>query len=80
MDARLKKYSIVLFGKKTSISLEPAFWTALHDIAVERDVSIAELLRQISTKGEGANLSSSCRLYVLAHVKAQAAQQQRKVA
>lgn len=41
------KHSITIAGHKTSISLEPAFWTALRRAAGEEGLSVNQLVAQI---------------------------------
>jgi predicted DNA-binding ribbon-helix-helix protein len=59
------KGSVVVDGRKTSISLEVAFWTSLKEIAIEREVSVSALVSQIDADREVGNLSSAVRLFVL---------------
>jgi predicted DNA-binding ribbon-helix-helix protein len=59
------KRSIVIAGHKTSVSLEDAFWDSLKEIAVERDMTLADLVATIDGNREHANLSSAIRLFVL---------------
>lgn len=60
---------MVIAGHRTSISLEPEFWTALKDIARRRNASINDLVTEIdkmrAAKDEAGNLSSALRVYVL---------------
>ena len=59
------KHSVSLDGRKTSISLEEAFWSSLKEIASERDKSLSHLIASINAKRQFANLSSALRLLVL---------------
>jgi predicted DNA-binding ribbon-helix-helix protein len=61
----LQKRSLSLAGHKTSIALEPEFWTALEEMAAERGIPLAALIRDIDERREGNNLSSAVRLAVL---------------
>jgi predicted DNA-binding ribbon-helix-helix protein len=38
MKSSIKKRAVSIDGRKTSISLEEAFWTALKEIAQERGI------------------------------------------
>lgn len=68
------KRSVTIAGHRTSISLEPPFWTALKEIACSEDVSVNELVRRIDEgRDSEGNLSGAVRVYVLAHFKAKAA-------
>jgi predicted DNA-binding ribbon-helix-helix protein len=60
----LLKRSINLSGHATSISIENAFWDALHDISKEKKISMNALINFIDRQREG-NLSSAIRLYIL---------------
>jgi predicted DNA-binding ribbon-helix-helix protein len=64
----LRKRSVTIAGHRTSISLEPAFWSELKEIAAGRDLSLAALIEEID-RGRGGNLSSAARLFVLAALK-----------
>ena len=63
-EAAIVKRSVRIAGHATSISLEPAFWDALCEIAARRQVSVNALLSAIDA-GRGGNLSSAIRLFVL---------------
>lgn len=62
----VRKRSLNLGGHKTSVSLENEFWSALKEIAAEKQTTLFELCSQID-QDRGGNLSSALRLYVLAH-------------
>jgi predicted DNA-binding ribbon-helix-helix protein len=62
------KRSVVLLGRKTSISLEQPFWDAFRAIASEKGVTLTELLDEIdSQRKRNCNLSSAIRMFVLAY-------------
>jgi len=63
-EAALVKHSVRIAGHATSVSLEPAFWQALRDIAARREISVNALLTEIDAERSG-NLSSAIRLFVL---------------
>jgi predicted DNA-binding ribbon-helix-helix protein len=63
--ADILKRSVRIAGHATSISLEPAFWEALAEIAARRNLSLNALLSRIDAERAG-NLSSAIRLFVLA--------------
>ena len=66
------KRSVVIKGHKTSVSLEPPFWSALKQIADQKAVSLAALIAEIdAARGPepGANLSSALRVFVLEAVR-----------
>jgi predicted DNA-binding ribbon-helix-helix protein len=68
--SQVLKRSIVIEGHKTSISLEDAFWNALREIAVTRNVPLSDLIATINKERQHANLSSVLRLFVLDHYRA----------
>lgn len=62
----MEKRSLTIAGHRTSIALEPEFWTGLETMAAARGLPIATLIREID-EGRGApNLSSAVRVAVLA--------------
>jgi predicted DNA-binding ribbon-helix-helix protein len=73
MESVIIKRCIVIDGRKTSVSLEGAFWKRLKEIAGSRHMSLAELVTSIYWQGEG-NLSSRLRLFVLDFYLSQRAQ------
>lgn len=70
MSGIIKK-SINLSGHFTSISLEQEFWTALKNIAQEKNLSMRSLVQQIDQdrlkRDSIYNLSSSIRVFILMH-------------
>lgn len=65
------KRSVIIAGRKTSVSLEDAFWSNLKDIAHSRHMTLTDIVGYIDSHGEHANLSSTIRLFVLEYVCAQ---------
>ena len=64
--AGIAKYSLSIAGHRTSVSLEPAFWTRLNSVALRRDMSLPRLIAEIdSQRAPGSNLASAIRLYIL---------------
>ena len=72
------KYSVSIRGHRTSISLEPAFWNALRDIAKSRKIAVSSLITEIDearsiaiAKGDKqqSGLSVALRLYVLEYLQ-----------
>jgi predicted DNA-binding ribbon-helix-helix protein len=61
----VSKRSIVIAGRKTSVSLEGKFWDSLKEIADERGLTVGELVGVIDGNRQHANLSSAIRLFVL---------------
>lgn len=64
------KRSVVIDGHRTSVSLEPAFWEVLKEIAERRSLSINKLIAEID-RGRTGNLSSAIRVFVLRTVRGQ---------
>ncbi|MFA6265209.1 MAG: ribbon-helix-helix domain-containing protein [Pseudolabrys sp.] len=67
MNSAIIKRSILIMGRKTSISLEDMFWHALKDIAAEQRVSTPSLLTEIDRKRGETNFSSAVRQFVMAY-------------
>ncbi len=70
----MRKRSITIHGHQTSISLEDAFWQELTALAEARGLSLNALVTEIdrartAPQGDGGNLSSTLRVYVLEEVK-----------
>jgi predicted DNA-binding ribbon-helix-helix protein len=63
------KRSILLNGRKTSVSLENEFWDALHEIAEHENVAISALVEKIDKVRTNINLSSAIRVFVLNHYR-----------
>lgn len=62
----VRKYSVSLHGHRTSFSLEEEFFSALKAIAEKRGQSLAALIADVDeSRGEGYNLSSALRVFVL---------------
>jgi predicted DNA-binding ribbon-helix-helix protein len=71
VDTAVLKRSVVVANLKTSVSLEDAFWSALKEIAVLREVNLSSLITSISDEHRQGNLSSSIRLFILDFYRAQ---------
>ena len=67
MKEHLVKRSFSLAGHRTSVALEPAFWTALEAIAADRGLSLAALVaeRDAARAEDGAPLASTLRVFAL---------------
>jgi predicted DNA-binding ribbon-helix-helix protein len=63
------KRSLTIKGHSTSISLEAAFWEALHVAARNRTMSIAALVAEIDSERGESNLSSAIRVWLLERAK-----------
>jgi len=67
------KRSVKIDGRKTSVCLEDAFWTALKEIAAHQNISVEKLAFKVDRERQQSNLSSAIRLFVLDHYCQQAA-------
>lgn len=74
MNSAIIKRSVVVAGKKTSVSLEDTFWLALKEIAGQSRTPLGELLDMIADGRDNANLSSAVRQYVMEHFYSKATQ------
>ncbi|WP_410964033.1 ribbon-helix-helix domain-containing protein, partial [Salmonella sp. SAL4448] len=60
---------IAFDGRKTSVSLEDAFWNIFKEIAHRRQTTISELASAINSTRRYSNLSSAIRLFVLTYYR-----------
>ena len=71
MKSRGMKRSPLVDGRKTSVTLEDEFWTALKEIATIQNVGMSKLISTIdSQRQNNTNLSSAIRVYVLRYYSA----------
>lgn len=61
----MKKRSITIAGHRTSVALEPEFWTFIEKMAAEQQLSLADFIAQIDETRAQTNLASALRLAVL---------------
>ena len=69
MKSPAMRRSILLGGRKTSVSLEGAFWSGMKEISEERGKTLHELIGEIDLKRQHSNLSSAIRVFVLDHFR-----------
>jgi predicted DNA-binding ribbon-helix-helix protein len=70
LNSPIMKRSVVVGGRKTSVSLEDAFWDELRKIAAAKRSTISDLMGEIDDRrGVAMNLSSCVRLFVLQHLR-----------
>ena len=62
MKSPIAKRSIVVAGRKTSVSLEEAFWNGMKEISSLRNMTLSELVDEIDSKCQKRNPSSAIRL------------------
>ncbi|MDQ2084308.1 ribbon-helix-helix domain-containing protein [Xanthobacteraceae bacterium Astr-EGSB] len=74
MKSPVVKRSIVVHGRKTSVSIEDSFWHALRELAKAGGNSLSDLVGTIAdSRVERSNLSSAIRVHVLGHFRDKAA-------
>lgn len=66
----IQKYSVLIAGHRTSISLEPEFMAELKKIAAKRNLPVAALITEIDAHRaldmkHAGGLSSALRVFVL---------------
>ncbi len=67
----MKKHSLVIMGHKTSVALEPVFWTTFCDFAKQKGLSVAALAAQIdAVRNPEQSLSGAIRVYVVTELLA----------
>jgi predicted DNA-binding ribbon-helix-helix protein len=69
----IAKRSVYFGGRKTSATLEEAFWKGLKEIARRRQMTMSDLVGEIAAQRQHSNLSSALRLFVLEFYRKQAA-------
>ena len=80
MKSTVAKRSINVAGHKTSVSLEDEFWKGLRKIAIDRDVTLSDLVASIDADRQEGNLSSAIRQFVLGQYRNQIAEHQGRAA
>ena len=65
MKSLIAKRSVVIAGRRTSVSVEDAFWESLKKIAAHRRLTLSALITMINSERHYSNLSSGIRLCVL---------------
>ena len=66
----VKKHSLYFNGRKSSVSLEDAFWHGLHEIADHKSTTVPALVGRIARDRGTINLSSAIQLFVFSYVRA----------
>jgi predicted DNA-binding ribbon-helix-helix protein len=62
----VKKRSVYVGRRNTSITLEDEFWDGLHEVARARGVTMTDFITNLPQTG---NISSAIRCAVLAHYR-----------
>lgn len=65
----IEKHSVIVRGRKTSVSLERPFWDCLKEISEEKNISIAQIVENLANDRSSTNLSSAIRVFVLGSVR-----------
>jgi predicted DNA-binding ribbon-helix-helix protein len=73
LKSTIAKRSIVIAGRKTSVSLETQFGQCLREIADARRVPVSTVVADIEADPARGNLSSAIRTFVLHKVREAAA-------
>jgi predicted DNA-binding ribbon-helix-helix protein len=64
MKPALRKRSIKIRGRNTSVSLEDDFWNGFQEIAKRKKIAVSTLVEMINKDHNQSNLSSAIRVYV----------------
>jgi predicted DNA-binding ribbon-helix-helix protein len=67
----MKRHTVFLDGRSTSVSVEDEFWKALAEIAESRQQPVKHLIEGIERERQIGNLSSAIRVFVLQFYKDQ---------
>jgi predicted DNA-binding ribbon-helix-helix protein len=66
MPGVLEKRSFSLSGHRTSVALEPDFWSVLEEIAAGEGIALSALVTRLDAgRGEGQPLASALRVFAL---------------
>ena len=65
MNSQIEKRSVIIAGRRKSISLEEAVWRSVKEIVTYRDMTLRALLATIDSTRNEEKLSSAIRLFVL---------------
>lgn len=69
--AALAKRSLTIAGHRTSLALEPEFWSALESLARKRKMSLPQLIGEIDKTRRGVGLASALRVAALKSASAE---------
>lgn len=65
----LVKRSLTIAGHRTSIALEPQFWSALEQMSADRGKTLTKLILEIDENRGDSNLTSAIRVSVLQYFR-----------
>jgi len=71
MNSRLIQRNVVVFGRRTSLRLEPEFWDALVEIGKVADETLTETIEMARSKMGNGGLTSAVCVYVLQWFRAE---------
>jgi predicted DNA-binding ribbon-helix-helix protein len=74
---RMVKWSIVIAGRPTNVTLEEAFWCSFEDAADHRGMTLSQLAAELRAARPSGSLSSLIRLFVLGLYRDQLAELQK---
>ena len=69
----MKKRSFSIAGHRTSVALEPEFWSALQAEAREESLPLAAVIARVDEARGSRNLASALRVHVLVRALGKAA-------
>ena len=69
MKSLVVKRYVDIDGRKTSVSLEDAFWSDLKEIAHMHQATLSKVIAEIDKGRRQGNLSSAIRVFVLDQVR-----------
>jgi predicted DNA-binding ribbon-helix-helix protein len=67
----LSKRSLTIAGHRTSLALEPEFWSALEGLARRRKMSLPQLVGEVDKARRGRSLASALRVAALRSASAE---------
>jgi predicted DNA-binding ribbon-helix-helix protein len=65
MKRHLTRHSLVINGRRTSVTLEDAFWKELTVLASTQQLTVSTLASRIALAHDERNLPAALRVYVL---------------
>jgi predicted DNA-binding ribbon-helix-helix protein len=69
LQSRVVKRSVIIAGRKTSVSMDNEFWSAFQGIARERGLTVTSLISSIDADRKSLNLSLTIRVFVLEYYR-----------
>ena len=65
----MQKRSLVIAGHRTSIALEPEFWSGIEQMADVENIKVTDLIIKIDKNRDTKNLTSALRVAILKHYR-----------